>query len=71
MELDGTINNINGDTWNDLHVLRIAECGSCACDAPPTKQQCSCGENLLTLSEYHIDKHLTGGPSTSSRPLPV
>ena len=30
------------------------------CDAPSTKRQCSCGDDLLTLSEYHINKDLTG-----------
>ena len=30
----------------------IAE--SVGCDAPPTQRQCSCGEDLLTLSEYHL-----------------
>ena len=24
------------------------------------KRQCSCGADLLTLSEYHMNKHLTG-----------
>ena len=33
-------------------MLRIAECMSY--DAPPTHRQCSCGEDLLTLSEYHL-----------------
>ena len=27
----------------------------------PTKQQCSCGEDLLTLSDYHINQHWTVG----------
>ena len=30
------------------------------CDAPPTKRPCSCGMDLLTLNEYHINKHFTG-----------
>ena len=32
-------------------------------DAPPTKRLCSCGVDLLTLSDiniYRINKHLTG-----------
>ena len=49
MKLYCTINNVNGGV---LHVLQIAECMSC--DAPPTQRQCSCGEDLLTLSEYHL-----------------
>ena len=53
MKLYSTTNNINGGARNDLHVLHVS------CDAPPTKQQCSCGADLLTLSEYHINKHLT------------
>ena len=53
----GTCNNVNGGTRNDLHVLRsqMAECTRV--DAP---RQCSCVAVLLTLSEYHINKHLTG-----------
>ena len=51
-------NNINGGAWNHLYVLRIP--GRTSCDVPPTKWQCSCGQDLLTLSEYHINKHLTG-----------
>ena len=39
---------------NDLHVLHTSF------DAPPTKQQCSHGADLLTLSKYLINKHLTG-----------
>ena len=30
-----------------------------SCDAPPTKRQCSRGADLLTLSEYCINKHFT------------
>ena len=54
MELNGTINNINGGARNDLHMLRMAECVCTGCDAPPTKRQCSCVAGLLMLS-----KHLT------------
>ena len=36
---------------NDLHVLHAS------CKA---KQQCSHGADLLTLSEHHINKQLTG-----------
>ena len=52
MELYCTINNVNRSARNVLHVLRIAKCVSC--DAPPTQRQCSCGKDLLTLSEYHL-----------------
>ena len=31
-----------------------------SCDVLPTKQQCSCGADLLTMSEYRINKHFTG-----------
>ena len=41
-----------------IYTCYIAECASC--DAPSTKRQCSCGDDLLTLSEYHINKDLTG-----------
>ena len=57
MKLYGTINNVNrgdGGAWNNLHVLRVS------CDAPPTKWQCSRGADLLIMSEYSINKHLTG-----------
>ena len=47
-----TINDANGGARNVLHVLQIAECVSC--DALPTHRQCSCGEDLLTLNEYHL-----------------
>ena len=52
MQLYDTVTNINRGAWNNLHALRMAEYISC--DAPPTKRQCSCGVDLLTLSEYHI-----------------
>ena len=51
MKLYGTI---NGSAQNNLHVLHTS------CDAPPTKQKCSRGVDLLTLSEYRINKYLTG-----------
>ena len=47
-------NNVNGGALSDLHMLCVS------CDAPPIKRECSCGADLLALSEYHIDKHLTG-----------
>ena len=47
------INNVNEGTRNDLCTL----CTSC--DVPPTKRQCSQGVDLLTLSGYCINKHLT------------
>ena len=54
MKLYSTTNNINEGVWNDLHVLHVS------CDVPPTKWRCSRGADLLTLSEYRINKHLTG-----------
>ena len=48
-----TINNVNGGAQSDLHMLRVS------CDVLPTKQQCSCGADLLTVSEYRINKHFT------------
>ena len=39
-------------------MLRIAKHASC--DVPSAIHWCSCGEELLTLTEYHINKHLTG-----------
>ena len=30
------------------------------CDAPPTKRQCSCRVDLLTVGQYRINKYLTG-----------
>ena len=56
MELYGTINDVDGGAQNNLHVLSCVA----SCDAPPTKRQCSHGEDLLILREYHINKHLTG-----------
>ena len=53
-KLYSTFNNINGGERNDLHVLHTN------CDVPPTKRQWSRGADLLTLIEYHINKHLTG-----------
>ena len=50
---------LNRDTWNDLHVLQIAE--RVSCDVPPTD---SAVAERIYESEYHIDKHLTGGPTT-------
>ena len=41
----------------DLHVLQIAECVNC--DVPLKSDSASCGVDLMTLSEYHINKHLT------------
>jgi len=48
-ELYGTINNINKGAQNNLHTLCVS------CDGPPTKQQCSRGADLLTLSEYRMN----------------
>ena len=49
MELYDTINNVNGGTQNDLHVLRTS-----------FEQECSRGADLLlALGEYRINKHLT------------
>ena len=38
----------------------MAEPTSSSCDAPAPKRHCSCGADLSTLSEYHINKHLKG-----------
>ena len=56
---------------NDLHVLQIAE--HMSCDAAPTKQQCSCGMHLSTLSDTYIpyQQAFYQGPSTNDRPPPV
>ena len=58
------IRYVNGGARNDLHMLRTS------CDVLPTKQQCSRGADLLTLSEYsiNIQQALDRGPSTSDRP---
>ena len=45
-----TINNVNIGAQDVLCMT---------CDVPPTKRQCSRGADLLTLSEYCINKHLT------------
>ena len=47
------VNNVNEGAQNDLCTLHTS------CDAPPTKQQCSQGVDLLTLSEYRINERLT------------
>ena len=38
----------------------MAEPTSSSCDAPAPKRHCSCGADLSTLSEYHINNHLKG-----------
>ena len=53
MDLYSTIKDVNGGARNDLHVIRMS------CDVPPRKRQCSRGADLLTLSKYCINKHLT------------
>ena len=49
MELYGTISNVDETIYTCY--MRV--------DAPPTKRQCDCGADLLTVSEYCINKHWT------------
>ena len=44
--------------WTEVH-RTIYTC-YVQVDAPPTKQQCNREADLLTMSEYRINKHLTG-----------
>ena len=57
MQLYGKTNNVNGGARNDLHmlarfVMRLQQ--------SDRLRQCSRGVDLLTLSEYHINKDFTG-----------
>ena len=49
MELYGTISNVDETIYTCY--MRV--------DVPPTKRQCDCGADLLTVSEYCINKHWT------------
>ena len=68
-ELYGTINNINGGALNNLHVLRMVERAR-SWDAPPTKQQYSCGAHCWP-SVNTISTSTWPGFSTCNRPLSV
>ena len=60
------INNVNGNActcykWLNVPVVMCLQ----RSDSPGMKRI------LLTLSEYHINKHLTGVQGVSDRPTPV